>query len=128
MTLASLEAGAGLSAVSMAMIVYECSKHHGSWNGWSITGLRFQNPTTRLRGLRDFLMQRRGAGKNDAHGDGGQRAKSLEGQVDDLEAALDSLKRNQGSRAEKKRILSRIKKLKEEADKARKGETHHRRG
>ncbi len=67
-------------------------------------------------------------GKNDRHGDAGRRARALEEQVRQAEAELERLNRTQGSRAEKARLRTKIKNLREEARRATTGETHHRRG
>ena len=70
-------------------------------------------------------MGRHGGGANAPRGDGGRRRRALQSQIDDLENQLGELRRNQGSRSEKAKIETKIRRLKEEGDRAEKGESHH---
>ena len=59
--------------------------------------------------------------KNEQHGDGGRRKKSLQPQIDAAKSELERLKRTQGPKSEKKALKKLIENLKKEGEKAEKG-------
>ncbi|MBW3557832.1 MAG: hypothetical protein KY454_12945, partial [Actinobacteria bacterium] len=72
-----------------------------------------------------YLAKR--AGRNDPHGDSGRRAKRLERDIQRAREQLERLNREGGSRRDKVRLRDKIDNLRRDAERARRGETHHRR-
>lgn len=69
-----------------------------------------------------------GAGRGDAHGDGGRELSRIEERISEAQQRLAELERTQGPKKEKDRLRRLIRNLREAAERARKGETHGRRG
>jgi hypothetical protein len=95
-----------------------------------IVGGAIYDTTQLLQGLLDgvWMANRTGAGRNEPHGDAGRALDKAEERIRELEAELAELKRTQGSRKEKLDIQNLIERLRKDAERKRKGETHGRRG
>ena len=69
----------------------------------------------------DFSKKAQDAGKNSRHGDDGRAKDSAQAQIEALEAQA-----AQATGAEKKKLLQKIKNIKRDAERKRKGEEHSR--
>ena len=88
------------------------------WNGYSAWNV----PAYDENGVGVCYANRSGAGPNDPHGDGGRAEEKANKQIEDL---LNKLKNASGREA--KKIKQKIKNLRKDAQKKKKGETHGRR-
>jgi hypothetical protein len=67
-----------------------------------------------------------GSGRNEQHGR--MAGEKIQSQLDRAKQQLEELKNTQGSKRAKTQLENKINNLKKEMDRAKKGETHHRRG
>jgi len=91
-----------------------------------LAGQAQQGGTSLLDGFNAAQSGREGASRGDPHGDGGRRLRAIEAEIEKLKAKLAELEQTQGPKKLKEKIKQKIKSLRQDAERALKGETHGR--